>query len=501
LIVNFRTPFTGAFSETQQGVSTFTLISPAEIGFVPVQSSGQEGFKLVLNFKTGPGADATFVGDHLVQFGYTPQSADGFEIRAVELQIDATAQAAPQASSIVDVLDFQNYPNTGFLATNAAIAFDPSFSFPPQLTDHIFLEVPSLLSTGESTFSPLTTQISDFVTQTSQSSLTSATFLFTMEPVIPAPPPAPLTYTNIDLPGVVTTVASNINNSGQIVGSYVDSLGTQHGFVTEKDGGFTTIDFPGAVSTTGLGINDKGEVTGSYTDDAGIVHGFLLRDGNLSPFDFPGSIFMLPITINNKGQIVGEYQLGTAGDQNVHGFLFDNGSFNTIDEGSGQDGFFFTEAIGTNSRGEVVGDFFDPNLFRGFIGRNSIFQAFEVPSQSDVFLGAINARGDYVGIYGDTNLVQHGFLNQHGSFLTVDFPGADTTFALGINSSGTMVGTYTNSDGTTHAFLAQPGQNNHSDARIKTSTTRQGIDKPVCGSAEWRRRAQSVHTTACKPGH
>jgi len=167
LVLNFRTPFTGGADFIQDGVSSSFRISPSDIGFIPVQVNGLSGYKLVLNFVTGPGTDSTFVGNHLVQFGYTPSSAPGFEIRAVQSQAEATAQAPPQGTAIEDVLDFQVYPNTGFQATDAFFAIDPSFTFPPEhLTDHFFLEVPSTLSTGGGVFDPLTTQISDFVVGT-----------------------------------------------------------------------------------------------------------------------------------------------------------------------------------------------------------------------------------------------------------------------------------------------------------------------------------------------
>jgi probable HAF family extracellular repeat protein len=498
LVLNFQTPFTGVFGITQDGVSNFTLIPSSDIGFIPVQVNGLSGYRLVLNFVTGPGADSTFVGDHLVQFGYAPQSAPGFEIRAVELDADATAQAPPQGTAIEDVLDFQNYPNTGFLATDAFFAIDPSFTFPPQhLTDHFFLEVPSTLSTGQSSFSPLTTQISDFVVGTGSGTLTSATFLFQMEPILPPPPQAPLAYTNVDVPGAAATGASNINSSGQIVGTYIDSLGTPHAYVMDKRGGFTTIDFPGAVSTLGSGINDQGDVVGSYTDVAGITHGFLSSGGNLSTLDPPGSVFTLAFEINDTGQIVGEYDPGSGP---IHGFVFNNGIFTDIDQGVVSNGFTFTEVLGINNSGEIAGDFFDPNMFRSFIDRSNVFQQFEVPSQGDTLMGGLNDRGDNVGIYFDTNFALHGFLNTQGNFFTVDYPGSASTFALGINASGNVVGQYDNGDGVSHAFLAQPGAGRGDAQPAKSVTPRQAPVKPVCGSAEWRQKMLTgMRAQPCTP--
>jgi hypothetical protein len=57
------------------------------------------------------------------------------------------------------------------------------------------------------------------------------------------------------VPGSIDTFAAKINNSGQIVGYYVDALGTAHGFV-DTNGQFTTV----AVGIEG--INDRGQIVG-----------------------------------------------------------------------------------------------------------------------------------------------------------------------------------------------------------------------------------------------
>ena len=70
--------------------------------------------------------------------------------------------------------------------------------------------------------------------------------------------------------------------------------------------------------------------------------------------------------------------------------------FTDIDQGVVPNGFSFTEALGINNRGEIAGDFFDPNMFRSFTDRSNVFQQFEVPSQADTLMGGINDQGDTV---------------------------------------------------------------------------------------------------------
>ena len=70
--------------------------------------------------------------------------------------------------------------------------------------------------------------------------------------------------------GSTQTQAWDINNSGQIVGEYLDGSGDSHGFLL-NGGLFTTIDFPAAQGGLGgdfaEGINDAGQISGRYLRD------------------------------------------------------------------------------------------------------------------------------------------------------------------------------------------------------------------------------------------
>jgi probable HAF family extracellular repeat protein len=48
----------------------------------------------------------------------------------------------------------------------------------------------------------------------------------------------------------------------------------QHGFLLDN-GTYTTLDVPGSTSTQAWGINDSGEIVGTYADAGGGQHGFL----------------------------------------------------------------------------------------------------------------------------------------------------------------------------------------------------------------------------------
>ncbi len=126
-----------------------------------------------------------------------------------------------------------------------------------------------------------------------------------------------------------------------------------NGFLLDN-GVFTTIDHPDAgPETAAVGINNRGQIVGGYVDAGGIAHGFLLdKKGDFTTINAPGALVTGAFGINNRGQVVGYYA-----DANlVRGFLWDNGTFTTIEA---PDALSNTAAFGINERGQIVG--FDEN--------------------------------------------------------------------------------------------------------------------------------------------
>jgi uncharacterized membrane protein len=114
-----------------------------------------------------------------------------------------------------------------------------------------------------------------------------------------------------------------------VVGQYIDSAGNKHGFLL-SGGTFTTIDFPGALGTVARGINSQGDIVGFHIDTAGLAgggdRGFLLQQGVFTDMNYPGHMNTMPARINDAGQIVGCYHdtdtMGT-----MHGIMFSDGNF------------------------------------------------------------------------------------------------------------------------------------------------------------------------------
>jgi len=152
--------------------------------------------------------------------------------------------------------------------------------------------------------------------------------------------PLNFTVTLIDVPGSRSTTAFGINNAGQIVGTYTDSAGNEHGFL-DTNGTFTTLDFPGSTGTAAYGINNVGQIVGSYSGGT-----FLYQNGTYTPLNLPFPIGS-KLAINDVGQTAGT-------SRDLRAFLYANGQvtflppYNSISSP-------YSFAYGINNAGAIVG--------------------------------------------------------------------------------------------------------------------------------------------------
>jgi probable HAF family extracellular repeat protein len=84
-----------------------------------------------------------------------------------------------------------------------------------------------------------------------------------------------------------STQALDINNAGQIVGTYNDAAGS-HSFLY-SGGTFTTIDAPSGTDTVATGINDLGQIVGVYSNGS-VQHRFLYSAGAYITLDAPFAV-------------------------------------------------------------------------------------------------------------------------------------------------------------------------------------------------------------------
>jgi hypothetical protein len=142
-------------------------------------------------------------------------------------------------------------------------------------------------------------------------------------------------------------LVSNIflfSTQAAIIGSYRDSTGYEHGFIT-NGATFTPINYPGSVATTPFGINDNGPIVGSYmSPTASGEHGFIFNGTTFTTLDYSYYTTRL-LDINNSGQIVGFYSLEGVN----HSFLLNAGTFTSIS----YPGAAWTVTSGINDSGSL----------------------------------------------------------------------------------------------------------------------------------------------------
>jgi probable HAF family extracellular repeat protein len=125
-------------------------------------------------------------------------------------------------------------------------------------------------------------------------------------------------FSAIDAPQATTgTAVGGINASGQIVGSYHTATETNGFLFNPSTGSYTPLIDPVARFTFAEDINDAGQIVGSFREANGHEHGFLYSGGTYTTFDVPNSTLTHAFGINNAGQIVGRYTNASG----QHGFL------------------------------------------------------------------------------------------------------------------------------------------------------------------------------------
>lgn len=268
---------------------------------------------------------------------------------------------------------------------------------------------------------------------------------------------AQFTFTTIDCPGQTETTARSINNPGEMVGR--TGQNHQDHAVLIADGKCTPL-APSTVLGTNFSEafknNDSGDVVGFYLDSTGTSHGFLLsKKGVLTTLDFPGAASTTAWGINESGTVVGYFDVYSQGVLVEHGFTWNNGKFSQVDfPGSGDTGL-----DGINARGDFVGSWDTgptATVGHGLIFSMGRFSSFDVPVSGATLtqLNDISANEQIIGIYVDAGGNEHGFRQVGAVFTSIDYPNATLTSAWGINSAGQIVGTYFDSAGRVHGYLA-----------------------------------------------
>jgi uncharacterized membrane protein len=203
------------------------------------------------------------------------------------------------------------------------------------------------------------------------------------------------------------TEGRGINNSRTVVGDYLISDGTLHGFFL-SGGTFAEYDIAGAANTVVFGINDAADFAGAFTDSNGIPQAFVSVGGTITSWSVPGAISTFAYEINNSKQLVVGYFIDSSGI--LHGYFRDaNGALHFPIDPTGSVG---TVLFGLNDRNWVVGRYADSSgVTHGLLFvPPSQFSPFDYPGSTFTSLNGINDQGLICGRYVDGSGIAHGFL-------------------------------------------------------------------------------------------
>jgi len=257
-------------------------------------------------------------------------------------------------------------------------------------------------------------------------------------------------FATVSYPGAVQTGLYGINNHNVAVGYFNSATGNQA--IMLSQGTFTKINVPSSPNTVAFGINDSGDIVGFYLDSISeSFKGFLLSGGNYTTISFPGSVSTQARGINNSGQIVGIYQTA---DGKSHGFELVGGAYTSVDCPCGQ-----TALQNISNSGVMVGYYIDAsNAAHGLEYRSGAFSTLDFPGASFTYLTDINDSGTIVGTTSNTMGAQVGFKYANGQFSSLNPPPPyqNLDYAA-INDSGLIVAegdTFTSGFSSTGLFLS-----------------------------------------------
>jgi uncharacterized membrane protein len=254
-------------------------------------------------------------------------------------------------------------------------------------------------------------------------------------------------FKTYSVPGALQTWLTGINNSGVIVGWYVDQQGNCHGF-SLTNGKFKQIDDPDGDQTQIFGINSKGEIVGSYHDpcvEELCYEGFLRQGKNFTNIgppwfrtppedDAPQSV---AYGINDGGVIVGQAGDGFGGEV---GFLLKNHKYKALKVPHVNGDL----AVGINKAGLVTINWVTDTSSGASIYDGKTFEDISVPGGGDSFAGGINNLGDVVLAFGSIpgSHINGALFHSHKYYKFVYPKAKDDTFPLGINDKRTIVGAW-----------------------------------------------------------
>ena len=227
-----------------------------------------------------------------------------------------------------------------------------------------------------------------------------------------APTIVAYTVTIVDVPNAHNTEGSDINDNGEVVGTYF-SPRTVTGDVisdgyTYLNGKITTIDRPGATNTQITSVNNEGDLAGKWNSGGTTETAFVEHNGFFTDFSIPDATIIIE-GMNNSQVVVGSEVPSIVVPGQQAGFTYDNVTGNVTLIRHGTDP---TAAFDINDSGVVGGSYFN-GIDHGFLYQNGAFTPFNISDPSGILsteIISVNNKGDFAGTYHEGGTTR-GFLH------------------------------------------------------------------------------------------
>lgn len=226
--------------------------------------------------------------------------------------------------------------------------------------------------------------------------------------------------------------------------------------VAAAQSGFTQIDVPGSLSTTATGINNLNQIVGWYITNDSSGTGFEYNNGSFINLNInvPGGSFTQPLAINVTGSIVGVFDSSSGPE----GFLLNASGYSAL---TGPTGSIRSLATGIDNGGDIAGWYINTaSVTQGFLlnGMTGTYTTIAVPGASATEITGINSAGGIVAGIADLSTGESGFLYDYGSsspqYYSFNLPVALSINSMSINDAGEIACTYADINGLTHGCLS-----------------------------------------------
>ncbi|MDH2352276.1 autotransporter domain-containing protein [Bradyrhizobium sp. SSUT112] len=242
------------------------------------------------------------------------------------------------------------------------------------------------------------------------------------------------TYTTIAFPSppAFGTTPHGINDPGQIAGAMVADITTVGSGFVYSGGTYSALPIgnpsAGLIDTVGWGINNSGKIVGTYLQGSGFIY-----DGSsftrLQATGASGDT--IARGINNANEVAGYYFEATSGGNVTHGFVYSGGTFTTIDTPLGGQ----TRINAINDSGWIVGTYLNGGQSHAFAEIAGQFYTIDNPGATNTVAYGINNAGQIVGSYDDATGT-HGFLAMPVN-VNIDLRGINQTVGS-LNGGGSV---------------------------------------------------------------